>query len=111
MAREQYLALLHKMVKTHEGISAGIADTEVMSKHRPSEEEWIISRIIIQLWGTSIQECAKADLSAEDYKTLEHLVTETDTLNKELCSIRNRWCKWFHMGLMPSLLGEDDAGA
>ena len=65
------------------------------------------ARVIVQLWDLTIREVALKDLGKDDFNLFQKLVLESDQLTKELCAIRSRWGKWFHMGLLPQLVSDD----
>ena len=103
---EQFLIVLHKVIHTYEAAIEGLDSDESKSKHRPNEEDWIRARIVIQMWDTTIREVGKKDLGDDDFEVFKKLILESNQLDKELCNIRNRWGKWFHMGLLPQLVSD-----
>ena len=54
-----------------------------------------------------IEPCARKDLSKEDYDTFKRMVLKSQQLDKEIVSLIERVPKYFDMGLMPSVAGED----
>ena len=109
LTEPQFLMLLGKMIKVHEAQCADVTDPDTKLKCKPTEEDWVNSRIIVQMWDMAIKTCAEADLSKEDFQQLQDLVLEADTLDKELLGVRSRWSKWFHMGMLPGLVNDEMA--
>ena len=103
----QFLMMLEKLIHVYESAVEGIESDEGKFKQRPTEEDWLRARVIVQLWDLTIREVALKDLGKDDFNLFQKLVLESDQLTKELCAIRSRWGKWFHMGLLPQLVSDD----
>ena len=106
LSPDQFQKMLHKVIHTYEAAIEGVESDESKRKHRPSEEDWLRARIVVQMWDTTICEVGKKDLSHDDFEVFQKLVLESNQLDKELCNIRSRWGKWFHMGLLPQLVSD-----
>ena len=85
----------------------GLDSHEAKVKCRPDQEGYLTCRKIIQFWSQAIEPCARKDLNKEDYDMFKRMVLSSQQLDKEIVSLIERDPKYFHMGLMPSVAGED----
>jgi hypothetical protein len=107
LTRSQFHMMLQKVIHVYESAIAEIEIDDTKLKHRPTEENWLQARVVVQMWDLTIRDVASKEVSKEDFDLFRKLVLETDQLDKELCGIRSRWSKWFHMGLLPQLISDD----
>ena len=103
----QHTMLVMKMIKTYESSIECLVSDEAKMKHRPSANDWVTSRIVIQMWDETLETCASKDLRKSDFEILRKIVLESSDLDSELLAARKRWPKWFHMGLLPNLVSDD----
>ena len=96
-----------KLIKVYESEIEGLDSHEAKVKCRPDQEGYLTCRKIIQFWRQAIEPCARKDLSKEDYDVFKRMVLTSQHLDKEIASLIERVPKYFHMGLMPSVAGED----
>ena len=104
---KQHTLLVKKMVKAYEGNIAGLLSDDAKVKQRPSVSDWVCARIVIQMWDETVAFCAEKDLCKDDFQQLEKIILETMDLDQELLAVRKRWPKWFHMGLLPNLVSDE----
>ena len=93
-----------KLIKVFESDIEGLDSHEAKVKCRPDQEGYLTCRKIIQFWSQAIEPCACKDLNKEDYDTFKRMVLTSQELNKDIVSLIERVPKYFHMGLMPSVL-------
>ena len=102
-----FAMLWRKMIKTHEAAIEGMTSHEAKAKERPSEEDWIVARKVVQLWDLTIEGVAAKHMSKSDFDVLKNLVLESKELDAELAGILDRMPKYFHMGLIPSIASDE----
>ena len=107
LSKAQFHMVLQKVIHAYEAAVGELENDEGKIRHRPSEEGWLTARVVVQMWDLTICDVAQKDLGKSDFELFKKLVMETDQLDQELCTIRSRWSKWFHMGLLPQLLSDE----
>lgn len=103
LSQEQFCMLWRKMIKSYETAIEGLSSPDAKLRERPSVEDWVTARRIVQLWDSAVEPVASKALSAEDFSALKTLILESVTLDAELASVLERMPKYFHMGLIPSI--------
>jgi hypothetical protein len=107
LSAEDFHLMFTKLIKVYESDIEGLDSHEAKIKCRPDQEGFLMCRKIIQFWSQAIEPCARKDLSKEDYELFKKMVLTTQGLDKEIAAVIDRVPKFFHMGLMPSVAGED----
>ena len=105
---KQFELMLNKSIRVYEANAQDERSDEGKARHRPNENHWRRYRTIVQRWDETISDCASKDLSVEDYKLLEETVLTSDTMDNDLMNVLSRFPAFWHMGLIPHILG--DAG-
>lgn len=107
LSAEDFHLMFTKLIQVYESDIEGLDSHEAKVKCRPDQEGFLMCRKIIQFWSQAIEPCARKDLSKEDYDVFKRMVLTSSGLDKEIASLFDRVPKYFHMGLMPSVAGED----
>ncbi len=100
---EQFDLMIQKAVRVFEDDTAHLEREDSRLRFRPSVDQWVSTRRVIQRWTESIRECAKADLSEGDFTLLQATILDGDALDATVLSLLNRYPKTFHIGLLPEI--------
>ena len=100
---KQHEMMLHKGFESYEAETLHMTNLSDKVALRPSTEEWLNYRQVIEHWDRTIREVAEKDMDPKDFKELEETVLNTVVMDRQILDAIEGYPKMFHMGMIPDL--------
>ena len=106
LSAEQFDLMLSKAIAIFESDTAHLDRDERKAKFKPTEEQWLTYRRVIQAWTETIAQVAVKDLQPTEMELLENTVLRSSRMDAEICSMLARRPRTFHLNMLPTLQTE-----
>ena len=97
---EQHYMMLHKGFEIFETETLHIQNLNDKVALRPSTEDWLNFRQVIEHWDRTIRGVAVKDMDPKDFQEFEEAVLNTTVLDQQILGAIEGYPKMFHMGIV-----------
>ncbi len=99
----QHEQIFHKGFEIFEAETLHITDLNQKLALRPTSEDWLNIRQVVEHWDRTIKLVAEKDMAPKDLKELEDTVLNTNLMDQQILDAVQGYPKMFHLGMIPDL--------
>ena len=103
LTNEQHIMMLHKGFETYEADTLHISNLNDKMAFRPSTEDWLNFRQVIEHWDRTIREVAMTDMDPKEFKEFEEAVLTSTVMDQQILGALEGYPRTFHLGMLPDL--------
>jgi len=95
--------IFHKVFEAYEADTISTTNLTEKLALRPSGEDWLNCRQVIEHWDRTIRVVAEKDMSHDDFKQLQEAVLNTTVMDQQIMDVVRGYPKLFHLAMIPDL--------
>jgi len=95
--------LFHKVMESYEEETCSLTNLNEKFSARPSLEQWLDARQVIEHWDRTIRKVAEKDMDHADFLEFENAVLNTLVMDSQILYAIAGFPKKFHMAMIPDL--------
>lgn len=97
---EQHYMMLHKGFEAFEAETLHLTNLNEKLALRPSTEQWLNHRTIVEHWDRTIKHVAMKDMTKEDFTELEDTILNSTVMDQQILDALSGYPTTFHMAMI-----------